>query len=267
MIRSRRAAWLALAALLMPAAVARADDSLDPRIRLALTTVSEGLEATISLPGLAHLAPLLNVRNTTGKTLTIVDDTGTPFLRTGGGVVEGNVRSAFLGAALAPNAPASPSPGGPEPLWKKIGTGNALRWYDVRAAYDGHGPDDATAAATLKRFTIPALLGEESATIDGEVTWKPILGRIEAAFESVAPPDPKISVRVVAGTLPAIQLTNASGRTIEITGRDDKPFARIGPGGITVNVNSPTYRDTRTQPEAAPDAEPDWQPQNAAVLV
>lgn len=262
----RRAAIL-IALIALAPADARADDTVDPRVRIALTAVPEGLTATITQPGLGHLPPLLVVRNATGRVLTILDDTGAPFLRARAGVVEGNVRSAFLGPAISPNAPASPAPAGPQPQWRKLGTGDTLRWYDVRAAYDEHAPADPAKAATLKRFTIPLLLDQERATIDGAVTWKPIRGTIQARFASTEPADPKIAVRLADGPIPAIQLTNTSGRTIQITGRDGAPFARIGPGGITVNVNSATYRDTRSQQADALPAAPDWQPQSGTVLV
>ncbi|HEX9695383.1 MAG TPA: hypothetical protein VGB64_03610 [Actinomycetota bacterium] len=259
---------LAVAAMLAPAA-SRADETPDPRIRIAVTRVtpSEGVTVTLAQPAVAHLAPLITLRNRTGVTIQIHDERGTPFLRIGPAGIDGNVRSPFYGPAVRPGDPPPPSPGGPEPLWQPHGTGDTVKWYDRRAAYDGHGPADRSTPATLKLFTIPGSVNGDAFAIDGAVTWHPVRGRVEAALAAVVPDADGIDVRILAGTTPAIELRNATQRTIELTGRDGLPFARIGPAGIEIDENSPTWRDTRSQPEAVPRTPAAWRTQSSLVLI
>lgn len=260
------AALLAIAAI--AAGSARADETPDPRIRIQVTRVSppSGVTVTLSQPAIAHLAPLLTLRNATGTTIELHDPDGIPFLRVGPGGVEGNARSAFLGSAVRPNDPPPPSPGGPEPLWQPRSGGDTVRWYDVRAAYEGHAPADQGKHATLRLFTIPGRIGTDTFAIDGAVTWQPVRGRVEATVTSVEPRAEGIAVRVVPGVVPAIELRNDSPRTIEITGRDDRPFARIGPDGVEVNERSATWRDTRSLSGEDP-GEPRWVRQGSEVLI
>ncbi|HVL90718.1 MAG TPA: hypothetical protein VM841_10845 [Actinomycetota bacterium] len=245
-----------------------ADETPDPRVRLTIlrTTPAEGITVTATQPAIAHLPPLLTLINDTTALVTIHDPDGIPFLRVGPGGVEANPRSRHLGPAVRPNDPPPPSPGGPEPLWQKHESGNRLRWYEPRAAYDGHGPEDRTRRTTLKLFTIPGTAGETALAIEGAVMWDLPLGSVRASITGVEPPVDGVTAQVHHGLLPAIELRNTSGRTLEISGRDGKPFARIGPGGVELNERSPTYADTRRMPEPPP-GEPSWIPHDTDVLI
>ncbi|MFG2056712.1 hypothetical protein ACGFI9_22085 [Micromonospora sp. NPDC048930] len=62
-----------------------------------------------------------------------------------------------------------------------------------------------------------------------------------------------------------LELTNTTGRDVEVLGYSGEPYLRIGPGGVYENTRSPaTYLnrtiagDTRLSPEADPAATPVW---------
>ncbi|MEU1396137.1 hypothetical protein ABZ403_08735 [Micromonospora zamorensis] len=80
----------------------------------------------------------------------------------------------------------------------------------------------------------------------------------------VAPARPGLEVRVVeAGA--RLELTNRTGRTVEVIGYSGEPYLRVGPDGIFENSRSPaTYLnrtitgDTALPAEADPAAPPSW---------
>ncbi|MEU4527925.1 hypothetical protein AB0F49_06815 [Micromonospora ureilytica] len=80
----------------------------------------------------------------------------------------------------------------------------------------------------------------------------------------VAPARPGLEVRVVeAGA--RLELTNNSGRAIEVIGYSGEPYLRVGPDGVFENSRSPaTYLnrtitgDTALPAEADPAAAPSW---------
>ncbi|MGC4747290.1 hypothetical protein ACLQ28_16790 [Micromonospora sp. DT201] len=80
----------------------------------------------------------------------------------------------------------------------------------------------------------------------------------------VAPARPGLEVRVVeAGA--RLELTNSTGRTIEVIGYSGEPYLRVGPDGVFENSRSPaTYLnrtiagDTTLPAEADPAAAPSW---------
>lgn len=263
---------LAVAAAL-PATESHADEQVDPRIRFDVEAIQppiEGVTATAIAPAIAHLAPQIDLTNESGRDLTVLGEQGEPFLRVGPAGVFGNLRSPFLATALDPTAARVPSPGGPEPLWTRIAAGARARWFERRAAYQGH-PDrtatDPNRAVVLTTWRIPIRFGETDAQIAGVVRRVPIRGSVVPAIRSVRPAAEGISVRVLSGPIPAIELRNASPSTVEIVGRDGRPFARVGPRGVEANVNSATYRDTRSLPEATSTAVEFRKQQDQPVLV
>jgi hypothetical protein len=81
----------------------------------------------------------------------------------------------------------------------------------------------------------------------------------------IAPARPGLEVRVIeAGA--RLELTNRTGRTIEVIGYSGEPYLRVGPDGVFENSRSPaTYLnrtitgDTALPAEADPAAAPSWQ--------
>lgn len=255
-------------ALLIPIP-ARADGPADPRIHWETPVLQPrvtGVTVEIAPPVTPHTGPLITVRTRTPFELMVLGPQGEPFLRIGRDRSFGNVRSPYFGPAMNPSRPAAPSPGGPDPLWKPVSAAVGTRWYERRAAYAGHAPPNAGESSLLQTWRVDALVRGSPVQLTGEIRWRPVRGRIEPSVSRIAPSDPSIEVRALPGPIPAIQLRNGSGRTIEITGRDGKPFARIGVDGVEINVNSATYRDTRSLPPAA-SASVKFERQQQSVLV
>ncbi|MEU7849309.1 hypothetical protein AB0B69_18080 [Micromonospora parva] len=81
----------------------------------------------------------------------------------------------------------------------------------------------------------------------------------------VTPARPGLEVRVIeAGA--RLELTNHTGRTIEVIGYSGEPYLRVGPDGVFENSHSPaTYLnstitgDTTLPADADPAAPPSWQ--------
>ncbi len=269
-------ACLCLLSMLFPIA-GRADEAIDPRVRYRIEAVrpaTTGVSAQITPPVVAHLSPQIMLTNATNAQLVVLDSTGSPMLRVDRTGVYVNDRSSEARAALNPGAPGSSpaaqgaSPGtGLQPSWRKIATSIRVRWYERRALYQGHAPPDLRKRTSLKSFVIPLRLGSAPLAISGVVEWKPILGSVRPSIVSVTPRIEGVAASVLPGPLPAIQLRNDSPRTIEITGRDGQPFARVGPRGVDANINSPTYRDTRSLPPSSKKA-PEWKhQQDGPVLI
>ncbi|MFR9775965.1 hypothetical protein ACL02O_07885 [Micromonospora sp. MS34] len=85
-----------------------------------------------------------------------------------------------------------------------------------------------------------------------------------AEVTALTPPRPGLTARIVeAGA--RLEVTNRSGRDVEVLGYSGEPYLRIGPGGVYENTRSPaTYLnrtitgDTQLSPEADPAATPVW---------
>lgn len=249
-----RRAIAVVALLLLTSLPASADEIVDPRVvyRIdGLVPATTGITVTVGPPVIGHQPPQIEVTNTTKLDLVVLDPAGVAMLRIGPSGSYGNVASAYLQGALDPrSAGARTKPSQTATRWERLGKPAKLRWYDTRARYTGHGPPDATQAQTLKSWKVAAVFAGKQMHITGSVQWKPYLGDVVPEIVSVRPQDPLIDVRIVAGPVPGIQLYNRSKKKIEIAGRDGKPFARVGPNGVEINVNSPTYTDTKQQPES-----------------
>ncbi|SCF33402.1 hypothetical protein GA0074695_5732 [Micromonospora viridifaciens] len=85
-----------------------------------------------------------------------------------------------------------------------------------------------------------------------------------AEVSTIAPGRPGLAARMIeAGA--RLELTNRTGRDVEVMGYSGEPYLRIGPGGVYENSRSPaTYLnrtiagDTQLPPEADPAAPPVW---------
>ncbi|MEU3453013.1 hypothetical protein ABZ671_05335 [Micromonospora sp. NPDC006766] len=85
-----------------------------------------------------------------------------------------------------------------------------------------------------------------------------------AEVTAISPARPGLTARMIeAGA--RLELTNRTGRDIEVYGYSGEPYLRIGPGGVYENSRSPaTYLnrtiagDTQLPPEADPAAAPNW---------
>ncbi|MDG4808178.1 hypothetical protein O7634_15590 [Micromonospora sp. WMMD1120] len=119
------------------------------------------------------------------------------------------------------------------------------------------------AALVAATVCVATLLGAAPAAAHGADA--PDATDYRTRTSGVTPARPGLAVRVVeAGA--RLELTNNTGRAVEVIGYSGEPYLRVGPNGVFENRNSPaTYLnrtitgDTALPAEADPAAPPSWQ--------
>ena len=244
----------------------------------------------LAVPILEHVAPTVAgvkievahsvnyqfvARNDSGQTITFLADSGEPFLRIGPTGVEGNFASPTFydsndpqGATQFPEQ-AKPGPDVP-PIWRRVAAEPTWGWYDHRL----HPADPIlepqvvkdNKVAVLGRWKVPIRVGDAPGEVAGRFEFRPTIGSYTMVQTSSQTPVEGLKIQVVpASRVPAIFVENLSPEPIVVLGREDEPFARIGPTGAEVNVKSPTWvevqqaRGQDPSEEADPTAEPKWQ--------
>lgn len=114
----------------------------------------------------------------------------------------------------------------------------------------------------LVDWSIPIGYGARQAKINGHVEYRPAVGAVVAKLTS-PPTGGEVTAAVLGSTSPGLFVSNSGRAPVTVLGSDGKPFARIGPSGVSVNVNSPTYAADKVASGAAPvsarpDAAPSW---------
>jgi hypothetical protein len=215
------------------------------------------------------------VSNDGGQAITFLADSGEPFLRIGPDGVHGNFASPTFydsnspeGAGKLPEA-AKPGPD-VTPIWRRIATEPSWGWYDHRLhPADRTIPPEilkANKAAVLGRWTVPFRIGDQAGEIQGRFEYRPPTGSYSMEQKSPRTPVDGVTIQVVpASRIPAIFVENLSAEPFVVLGKDDEPFARIGPNNAEVNVKSPAWAAMQQALGLAlPDevdatAEPKWQ--------
>ena len=270
-VRSLLALTLALVGL--PAAPASAHGGANPAepIFEHMTPTVAGVKVSV-----AHSVTYqFLVSNDGGQALTFLADSGEPFLRIGPDGVHANFASPTFYDSNSPEGvgelPAAAKPG-PDvaPIWRRIATGTSWGWYDHRLHPAGRTiPPEilkANQVAVLGRWTVPFLIGDQPGEIQGRFEYRPPTGSYSMEQKSPRTPADGITIQVVsASRVPAIFVENLSGEPLVVLGKDDEPFARIGPANTEVNVKSPAWaamQQALGKPltdEADARAEPKWQ--------
>ena len=217
------------------------------------------------------------VSNTTPQPLTILADSGEPFLEIGPDGVRGNFASPTFynsnnpegGAAYPPQAKPGPDVA---PIWKRLSRQPNWGWYDHRLHPDeNYIPPEIVKAkkvAELGRWRVPLRYGDQPGEIQGRFEYRPPLGAYTMVQKSSQQPAPGVTIQVVsASVVPAFFIKNESPTPIVVLGGQGEPVARFGAkGGVTeVNVKSPTWvevqqalaKDPSDEADAA--APPKWQ--------
>jgi hypothetical protein len=190
-------------------------------------------------------------RNDSGQTITFLAETGEEYLRIGPAGVEGNLASpAFYdsndpqGATQFPER-AKPGPD-VTPIWRRIAAEPAWGWYDHRL----HPADPvltpevvrANKPAVVGRWAVPIRLGDQPGEVAGRFEYRPVTGTYTMVQKSPVTPAEGVKIQVVpASRVPAVFVENLGAEPVVVLGRDDEPFARIGPTVSEVNVKSPTW--------------------------
>ena len=183
------------------------------------------------------LAPIIQVRNDTGERFEAIGSDGLPFLRVTGVVVEANIASPDWYRSESPSPAGWIAPtarAGAKPRWVRIGDGDGWAWFEHRIGASGRAPGSV--------WSIPARIGGRPIVIHGAWVSAQIRGSFRSTLDAVSPDiGAGLEVRILQGTQPAIFVSNTTGKVLEITGRRDEPFLRIGPAGAEQADASGTF--------------------------
>jgi hypothetical protein len=211
----------------------------------------------------------------TRQTVTFLADSGEPFLQIGPAGVLANFASPTFYDSNSPEGlqqfpeRARPGPDVP-PIWRKIAAQPNWGWYDHRLhpaeSYVRPEVRKANKVAVLGRWKVPFRAGDQQGELQGRFEFRPPTGSYAMVQKSPPTPAAGVKIQVVsASRVPAIFVENLSPDPVVILGRDNEPFARIGPKITEVNVKSPTWAEVQQaigkspSDEADSTAEPKWQ--------
>ncbi len=271
-IRVALAASLVLLTTITGAARAEAHSEI-PGFRNVLDAVTPAV-AEVEIDVVTSAADQLVAQNPTTTLLEVLADGGETFLRISAAGVEANLASPDWYRSATPEGdgrvPPTASAGAPAE-WVPVSKMSSWGWFDHRLheqrAETAPGRSTRRAAGDgsvrLASWTVPMRYGSQDLTVTGHREFVRPPGRFRAALT-----DEIDGVRggVVEGTVPAVSIAVASGRSLVVLGEGGEPMARVGPTGAEANVASPTWRLTAASGGAVPDGTvgvdelPRWQP-------
>lgn len=196
-----------------------------------------------------HLAPQLVLENTGGRVLEILDESGRAFLRVGPGGVEADTAAAAWYETLSPAGIAPPAaahdPQAPV-AWKRVRAQPSWGWFDRRLDKNHIAANSTprTKDTILKRWSVPARLGNDLLKIHGHFLYQPKpAGLFQARLASGGDIAKGLRVTLSQGQPPALLLENNSAEAVLVLGAFEEPFLRIGSEGVEANLASPTWQD------------------------
>ena len=196
------------------------------------------------------LAPEVLIANHGRGTLEILDPAGRPFVRIGPKGVEADLAAAAWYETLStarPPVPVSARDPDAPPRWTTVEHAPEWGWFDPRISVAHVMVAPAVAAADqpapVGAWSIPVRMDSRATAIAGRFVFRPAADGAFVASLATPPGFPAdIGVHVSQGALPAIFLSNAGPETVTVLGLQGEPVIRIGPGGVSVNTGSPTWR-------------------------
>jgi hypothetical protein len=244
----------------------------DPQVRVVLDEVRPSIP-DVAVSVVVSAAPQLVASNRTSEELTVLAETGEPFLRIGPDGVLANVDSPSWHLSNSPGGvatvPATASPDAP-PRWVRVAVDPQWGWFDHRLHPEATTvPPEAVEAeepTTLASWEVAFEYAGEPMTASGRIEYRPAAGRITARLAGADRPLPGVAVQVAPGPVPAVVLRASGTEPVTVLGSEGEPFARIGPGGVEVNRHSPLWVDNARAQERDPAgtalidpaAPPDW---------
>ena len=211
------------------------------------------------------VTPQINVTNRTNKTLEVLDDTDTPFLRIGPAGVHANVASAAWEPSNDPRGVAASSRRSRrrdnDVVWQRVARRPTWNWFDHRTHPANIAVEVDESEAAPLRWSIPVRIGRKRSEISGQVVQRPVRGEIVAAPLPAARIDGLDMVPVP--TDPPALLIDASVDAV-VLGTQGEPFLRFSRHDVQANTRSPTWwyaaRVHGNVPDAAIDAaaKPRW---------
>ena len=253
-----------------PAAEAHGGGAPARPVVRAVEPASAGITATAVFVGDWRI----ELTSTSRETVSVLDDTGRPFLRFAPNGVEadygarawheGNVTTVpgrVVSSYVTPDSP---------PEWRPVTANPTWSWFDarIRPERDLLSPQlvQANVATRLRDFEIPIRVGEQPGRIAGYLEFEPRNGVYRHRILTGSRPVAGLEVEEVLGrTVPTLALDNQTGETITILGRDGEPFARLDGEFVEANLASPTWvevsQSNRVVPTVRADASapPQWQ--------
>jgi hypothetical protein len=127
----------------------------------------------------------IELRNRSGRTVTVLGYEGEPYLRVAPDGVYQNVRSpaVYLNRKLLPTVEQSPPPPSADPTapprWERVSGGSTARWHDHRAHWMGSEDPPAVRRApgrehvVINGWQVPMRLDDRRLTVSGDVVWVP----------------------------------------------------------------------------------------------
>jgi hypothetical protein len=222
------------------------------------------------------LGDQLLIENRSGTPLEVLDDHGVVFLRIGPAGAEANLTApAWYETVSVDDVPIPPpAHAGATPVWARVATNPAWGWFDRRlrcGAADTHSADGEPGRPPPPgRWTIPLRFGGVPVALHGRCRLAPPpTGVFTPRLTSPEQPFPGVRVQLIAGRVPALYLQNTGDEPVVVLGASGEPFLRIGPGGTSANVRSPTWQRTgkaevtTTAPPIDAKAAPAWQTQSS----
>ncbi len=216
-------------------------------------------------------ASLLQVANQGPRELEVLAPRGEPFLRVGPRGTFANLDSGYWYQSGNPDGRGVP-PAGAErrrsPRWRLVSREPVWDYYEHRLHPSQvqlpRAERGTRKVLRLLEWAVPLRHGGRSAKIAGHIEFRPVLGAVVPALLSSPRPLPGVTVSVLPGRYPGLLLQSAAKRELTVEGRAGEPFARIGPGGVEVNLRSPTHADDqkargeRTRVAVDADGAPLW---------
>ena len=251
-------------------AFAHGGDGLAQPIIQSITPSVPGISVEVAFSATYQLL----ASNTTAQTLTFFADSGEPFLEIGPEGVRGNFASPTFLDSNVPSGrdtyPPQAKPGADvPPIWRKLATKPDWGWYDHRLhpteSFVSPEMQQAGKLAVLGQWRIPIKVGDQAGELKGDIEYRPPKGGYNMVQKSSKNPADGVTIEVIpASSVPAVFVKNDSADPVVVLGRDDEPFARIGPKVSEVNVRSPLWSAIQQaqgkdpSDEADPKAEPQW---------
>ena len=253
-----------VAAVLLVAAVgivtpARAHGGIVPQP--LVTGLPDGLP-DLEARGVVAYAPRIEVTNDSPQPLTVVDDTGRPWLE----ISSSGVRADFSVRAWCESLASSgrgvdPDPD-VEPGWTQVSTLPTWSWFDTvllpKSADEEHD------------WSIPVIVDGQFDEITGVLEESDLEGRWSTDLLT----DGRIGdaqLTVVSGPVPVFVVQRLDAEEVVVIGREGEPLLRLTEAGFEVNRASPSWNDhARLDPNSpvgdvveAPDGDPVWEMQLA----
>ena len=199
-------------------------------------------------------APQLVVSNRTGKLLEIADAERRAFLRIGPEATTADVAAkAFHLSRVAGGGDVHKGALSDTPRWLPVAKEPAYGWFDPRIATASldipYAVKQIGERMPFAEWRIPAKLGGEAIEIKGVFSYVPPTSGVPlAVLQSPSVLAPGVLVQLVPGTMPVFFLSNSSAQAVAVLDSQGKPFIRVEPKGVWVDLDSPSWRAASTTP-------------------